>query len=93
MRSWIRITTAMAFAAPPPGGGPPALPGPAGEFAVDTAPIVAGQAKRAAPLLFEFKSAVAAALCAVPVSWASRVPRHSGNRIVKFIRMVDGLPH
>src|SRR5690348_3467109 len=60
------------FAAPPPGApfaAPPfAAPGPAGEFAVDTGPIVAGQAKPAAPLLFEFNSAMAAALCAVPVS-------------------------
>jgi hypothetical protein len=53
---------------------------------------VAGQAKRAAPVLFEFNSAVAAALCAVPVSAvcakaygvSAEVVSSSGNRVRLF---------
>src|SRR4051812_8554204 len=52
-------------AAPPAAGGAPPRPGPAGEFAVGAGPIVAGHARRAAPVLLEFNNAVAAALCAV----------------------------
>lgn len=56
-------------------GGPPlplaapfAAPAPPGGVAVETAPMVSGRARAAAPQLFEFSSAVAAALCALPVS-------------------------
>ena len=61
--------------------GPPP-PGPAGEFAAGVSPMVAGQAKCAAPLLFEFNSAVAAALCAVAVSAGCTITEGPNAEIV-----------
>src|SRR5581483_6510048 len=55
-------------ARPAPGMPAPLAGPPPGGFAVGCKEIVAGQARRAAPALLESSSAVAAALCAVPVS-------------------------